>query len=206
MDNASRSERTRRAAIEAALTIIARDGPGRLTLDAIARESGMSKGALMHQFCTKEAVLRALIEHQIAHFEDRSRRFLAEHAGKLPQPQLAAQFASLREAMTGSRSVALAVLGAAAQEPCLLAVTLEREKEVVKAIKAEAADPESAMLRWTAARGLALNTLFGLCPLAPRERERLFDLLADDVRWSAFAAAGQPPAAPTATARKNKKR
>ena len=37
MDNASRSERTRKAVLQAALTIIARDGPARLTLDAIAR-------------------------------------------------------------------------------------------------------------------------------------------------------------------------
>ena len=57
MENAARSERSRKAAIQAALTIIARDGPGRLTLDAIARESGISKGGVMHQFRTKEAVL-----------------------------------------------------------------------------------------------------------------------------------------------------
>jgi hypothetical protein len=36
MDNASRSERSRNVALDAALVIIARDGPGRLTLDAIA--------------------------------------------------------------------------------------------------------------------------------------------------------------------------
>ena len=44
MDNATRSERSRNVALDAALVIIARDGPGRLTLDAIARESGLSKG------------------------------------------------------------------------------------------------------------------------------------------------------------------
>ena len=38
MDNPSRSERSRNAVLTAAITIIARDGPGRLTLDAIARE------------------------------------------------------------------------------------------------------------------------------------------------------------------------
>lgn len=43
MDNASRSERSRNVALDAALVIIARDGPGRLTLDAIARESGLPK-------------------------------------------------------------------------------------------------------------------------------------------------------------------
>jgi AcrR family transcriptional regulator len=65
MDNTSRSERTRNLVIEAARVIIARDGPQRLTLDAIAREAGISKGGLMHQFGNKTAVIRALLENQI---------------------------------------------------------------------------------------------------------------------------------------------
>src|SRR5882724_3680834 len=78
MDNATRSERSRNAALDAALVIIARDGPARLTLDAIARESGISKGGLMHQFRNKEGVIKALLEHQIQHFGDFSKRYLAE--------------------------------------------------------------------------------------------------------------------------------
>ena len=65
MDNPTRSRRSRSAVLQAALAIIARDGPGRLTLDALARESGLSKGGLMHQFRSKQAVLLALIEHQL---------------------------------------------------------------------------------------------------------------------------------------------
>lgn len=183
MDNTTRSERTRAAAIQAALAIIARDGAGRLTLDAIARESGMSKGALMHQFHTKEAVLKALLEHQVAHFEAFSRRYLAEHAGALPQPQLAVQIATLREAVASSQPVALAILGAMAQEPDLLTITRKDDAARLKAIKAEAPDPDLALLRWAAAQGLALSSLFGLSPLPPEDRERLFDQLLDDSRW-----------------------
>jgi AcrR family transcriptional regulator len=70
MDNATRSERSRNAVLEAALAIIARGSPGRLTLDAITRESDISKGGLIHQFRTKEAVLEALLQRQTEHFED----------------------------------------------------------------------------------------------------------------------------------------
>ena len=62
MDNPTRSERTRTAAIQAALAILERDGPGKLTFDAISRESGISKGGLMHQFRTKGDVLNALMD------------------------------------------------------------------------------------------------------------------------------------------------
>jgi AcrR family transcriptional regulator len=184
MDNPTRSARSRNAVLEAALAIIARDGPARLTLDAIARESGISKGGLMHQFRTKEAVLKALLERQTEHFEDFSRRYLAEAGAEQPQPHLAAQIATLREAVATPRSLVFAVLGAAAQEPSLLSVTREIDARKIETIKAEAPDPELAMLRWVAAWGLALKEMLGLSPLSDDERERLFDRLLDDRQWS----------------------
>lgn len=187
MDNPSRSERTRKAAIQAALTIIARDGPGRLTLDAIAKESGISKGGLMHQFPTKVAVLKALLEHQIEYFDKFARQYMAQHGAEQRQPQLALQIATNHEVVNTPRSVAFAILGAASQEPSLLSLTKETDAKVVAAIKAEAPDPELAMVRWLAARGLALTALFGMCPLSEDERSRLFALLADDQKWSGFA-------------------
>lgn len=184
MDNPSRSEKTRNAVIQAALAIIARDGPGRLTLDAIARESGISKGGLMHQFRNKEAVIKALLEHQIQHFGDFSKRYLAENGSAL-QPHLAAQIATLRETLTGQRAISLAILGAVAQEPGLLSITKDIDASTLKAIKAEAADPELATLRWLAAYGLALTAMLGICPIPEKERSRLFDRLLDDRRWAA---------------------
>jgi AcrR family transcriptional regulator len=187
MDNPSRSERTRNAAIEAALDIIARDGPSHLTLDAIARESGISKGGVIHQFRTKEGVLKALLEHQIEYFEDFSRRYMAKHGATRREPHLAAQIATVREAVAKRHPVAFAILGAVAEEPSLLSVTRAGDAQKVEAIKEEAADPDLAMLRWAAARGLALSALLGLCPLSEKERARLFDRLLDDEQWSPLA-------------------
>ena len=187
MDNTSRSERTRTAAIQAALAIIARDGPGRLTLDAISRESGISKGGLMHQFPTKTAVLKALLDHQVAYFEAFSRKYMAEHGAALAHPHLATQIATTRESIAGANPIAFAIIGAMAQEPDLLSITKERSAETIRAIKAEAADPELATLRWAAALGLALTVMFGMSPLGEAERERLFDRLLDDKQWSALA-------------------
>ena len=173
--------------MQAALTIIARDGPARLTLDAIARESGMSKGGLTHQFPTKEAVLRALLEHQIEYFGEFTARYLAEAGAASAQPQLAAQLATLREAITQPGSVALAILGALTQDPSLLSQTRAASGKTVDAVKAEAADPQLALLRWAAAQGLTLMSLFGLNPLTDQEREQLFDRLGDDQQWSALS-------------------
>jgi AcrR family transcriptional regulator len=185
MDNATRSERSRNAALQAALTIIARDGPGRLTLDAIARESGLSKGGVMHQFRTKQAVLKALLEHQTAYFEDFSRKYLAKTTSS--QPQLSAQIATLREVTARPRSEAFAILAALADDPALLAGSRDIDAAKLKTIKAEAADPQLALLRWSAARGLALSALFGMCPFTEKDRNELFERLLDDTQWTGLA-------------------
>ncbi|MBN9530046.1 MAG: TetR family transcriptional regulator [Alphaproteobacteria bacterium] len=195
MDNATRSERSRNAVIQAALAIIARDGPARLTLDAIARESGISKGGLMHQFRSKEAVLKAVLEQQIEHFEAISRDYEAKFAGNHPAPHLAAQIATSREAAVGSHVAALAAYGALADQPDLLSASRKLDVDKVQAIKAEADDPDLALLRWTAARGLAITAVLGLCPFSDAERARLFDRLLDNHAWTRPATAAKPVAA-----------
>ncbi|MBR0970007.1 MULTISPECIES: TetR/AcrR family transcriptional regulator [Bradyrhizobium] len=210
MDNATRSERSRNAALDAATRIIARDGPGRLTLDAIARESGLSKGGVMHQFRTKEAVLKALLERQMDHFEEFSLRYMAKVSGTSANPHLATQLATVREAATSPNSAALALVAAMVENPGLMVLPRERELKRVEAIKAEAADPELALLRWAAARGLLLSSLFGMSPLGKDEHQRLFARLLDDDQWRPLekaakvrtAKSGAAPAAKAATPRK----
>ncbi|TWC07163.1 TetR family transcriptional regulator [Bradyrhizobium macuxiense] len=194
MDNPSRSERSRTAALDAAITIVTRDGPGRLTLDAIARESGLSKGGVMHQFRTKEAVLRALLEQQMAYFEAFSNRYLEKARETTDQPELAAQIATLREAISTPRSGAFALLAAMNENPELMAMPRDVDIEKVARMKAEARDPDLALLRWAAARGLLLSSLFGLSSLTDAERDRLFERLLDDGKWTAMEQ-GAPAAA-----------
>jgi AcrR family transcriptional regulator len=208
MDNATRSERSRNVALDAALVIIARDGPGRLTLDAIARESGLSKGGVMHQFRTKEGVLKALLERQMAHFEEFSTAYRAKARVSSANPELATEIATVREAANTPNSAALALLAAMVESPDLMALPRDSDLKNIAAIKAEAADPDLAMLRWAAARGLMLSALFGMSPIGKPERDHLFARLLDDSRWSALEKPAKPravkaaPAARTGASRK----
>ncbi|HEV2650686.1 MAG TPA: TetR/AcrR family transcriptional regulator [Rhizomicrobium sp.] len=205
MDNAARSERSRNAALDAALTIIARDGPARLTLDAISRESGISKGGLMHQFRTKDAVLKALLEKQTEHFDAFARSFNADAPGRV-QPLLAMQIATLREAISTPRSVVFAVLGAAAQDPNLMAAARDRDTKKIEAIKEEASDADLALLRWVAAWGLALTSMMGLSPLSKKDRARLFERLLDDRQWVGLVEPRQSARAPKRKDRQTRSR
>jgi AcrR family transcriptional regulator len=207
MDNATRSERSRNAALDAALAIIARDGPARLTLDAIARESGLSKGGVMHQFRSKEGVLKALLERQMARFEQFSTPYRTKAREESANPELATEIATVREAANTTNSAALALLAAMVESPDLMALPRESDVKTIAAIKAEAADPDLAMLRWAAARGLLLGALFGMSPIGKPERDRLFARLLDDSQWSALEKPAKPRVvkaalAKTTTARK----
>lgn len=183
VDNNTRSDRTRNLVIQAALAILAREGPRRLTLDAIAREGGISKGGLMHQFRSKEAVLTALLEYQMEYFEKVSQGRLAELAPGTPEANLLTQIAVSREAVMQQPSVAFAILGAVSEEPGLMAAFRELDAKKLAAIRAEATDPDLATLRWMAARGMLLSAIFGFCPLSEEERGRLFERLADSRQW-----------------------
>ncbi|WP_018610205.1 TetR/AcrR family transcriptional regulator [Uliginosibacterium gangwonense] len=183
MDNPSRSERSRKAILQAALAIIARDGPRQLTFDAIARESGISKGGVMHQFPTKMAVLKGLLDYQIEYFEDFSRQYRASLEPTQAQASLATQIATMRETVINPHSVAYAIMAALAEDPTLMSIVRSSSAEKIQAIKAETTDPDLALLRWSAAMGLALSTMFGMSPLDNQDCERLFKRLHDDSQW-----------------------
>ena len=150
IDNRTRSRRSRAAIIEAALHVLARDGAGQLTLDAVAREAGISKGGLMHQFKTKEAVIRALLEHHIAYIDTFRHDYLLENGNDRPQPELSAEIAGDREATTMPHSIALAVFGAMAEDQNLLTPVREHAERRTALLRSEAEDPDQAMMKWFA--------------------------------------------------------
>jgi AcrR family transcriptional regulator len=68
---------TRERLVRAACDIIQLHGAGGLTLDAVARAAGISKGGLLHHFATKEALVEALLQQLFEDFERQVERHLA---------------------------------------------------------------------------------------------------------------------------------
>ena len=63
---------------------------------------------------------------------------------------------------------------------------------VVAEIRGEAQDADLAVLRWAAARGLALMAMLRVSPLEQVDLDRLFARLLDDTQWAGFAQADRP--------------
>jgi len=102
-------------------------------------------------------------------------------------------------------TVAQAMLAALASDPSLLVEARDLDAARVEAIKKEAADPELAILRWAAARGLALLAMLRLCPIPEAEVERLFERLLDNRQWSALEQPSKPPVERSVRARSRRK-
>lgn len=69
-------------ALAAAFELVCRDGAAGLTLDAVAKEAGLSKGGLLHHFSTKDALVRALVERTALLWE----AAVESEAAKDPKP------------------------------------------------------------------------------------------------------------------------
>ncbi len=67
----SKGEARRETIIEAALRLMVESGAQGLTLDAVAKEAGVSKGGLIHHFSTKEALVRGVINGATQELHDR---------------------------------------------------------------------------------------------------------------------------------------
>ena len=61
---------TRSEILDAADMVVMRDGVRNLTLDAVAAQSGVSKGGLLYHFRSKEDLAAAMIERSIAWFDN----------------------------------------------------------------------------------------------------------------------------------------
>ena len=60
--------------LQAAAEIAKGVGPVHLSLDAVARRAGLSKGGLLYTFPTKAKLLEALVEQHVSEFDESLRR------------------------------------------------------------------------------------------------------------------------------------
>jgi AcrR family transcriptional regulator len=188
MDNQTRSEISRKKAIEAAFAILARDGVGGLTFDSLSRESGISKGGLLHQFRNREGVLKALLEYQTVQFQKTTANYMAKEGAAKAEPNLAAQIAVHREASSQPDSVARAILMVLIESPTMLEEIKDNATVTMKTLQSEADDVDLSLIRYFAAIGLAYHHLMGMSSLSKAARNRLFDRLQDEERWDGLKA------------------
>ncbi len=109
--------------LDAAETVVMRQGIANLTLDAVAAEAGMSKGGLLHHFPTKDRLVEALVtrtaDHLRAHYQEAYER-APEGPGRMSRALLSTSLADCACWSEQCRRSSSAVFAALAQNPSLI--------------------------------------------------------------------------------------
>lgn len=69
---------TRDKIINAAAKVVLNQGASRMTLEAVAKEAGVSKGGLLYHFPSKDALIEGMIEHMVHGLTERIQKAYEE--------------------------------------------------------------------------------------------------------------------------------
>lgn len=144
--------------LAAARVIAVRDGAAHVSIDAIAREAGLSKGGVLHNFPTKRALMAAMLEEMLEEHHALSAG-LPETEGCLTLRQ---HLTTLRSFSSSDSDLSMAILAVAAVEPDLLEpLRTDLETDLAR-ISAETTDPETARILFFALQGIRFHKLLKL--------------------------------------------
>ena len=73
MNKKRSSTDTRELILSAAANVVLNQGASKMTLEAVAKEAGVSKGGLLYHFPSKDALIEGMIEHMVQGLTDRIR-------------------------------------------------------------------------------------------------------------------------------------
>ncbi len=162
--------------LDAAESVVVEQGASRLTLDAVAARAGVSKGGLLYNFPSKDALLEAMVARLCDHFEQAIAK-AKESAGSGSTDALKAYVMATLRTDPKQHRVAAALLAAVANDTRLLAPMREHNERFMTELAASRFDFAQSLAIWLATEGLWLLELFQLLPIASAQRRRLGDEL-----------------------------
>ena len=158
--------RTKDRLLDAAGTVVMRDGAQALTLDAVAEEAEVSKGGLLYHFKSKRDLVEGMVERWLAEFQ----REMDEKDTEFIRGYIKASAPEGNE---------LGMLAALVADPSLLVAVRKQYGIWQDRVEREGRDPVDATVARLAADGLWLAELLGMGPPTGELRERVLQRLLD---------------------------
>ena len=153
---------TRDELLDAAMRIVLRDGPGRLTLDAVAKESGRSKGGVLYHFPTKDALIAGMIAGYLDGFAASIARHHAADPDDGPGRLLRAYVNASMDEDPLEPHVGVGMLAAIAANPALLDPVKEHDRAWRERLAADGVDPAVTEVIRLTVDGLVFADFFGI--------------------------------------------
>lgn len=170
--------------LDAAEAVIAREGAAGLTIDAVAKEMGITKGGVQYCFGTKDALIDAIFERWGKAYDS----LFEAVAGKQPTPltRVRAHAEATQRSDELSSSKAAALMAALIQTPEHLEGSNQWYRSRLEGLDLSAPEGRRARLAFLAVEGAFMLRYFRLMDIGQDE----WDSMLDDVRALLLTAAG----------------
>lgn len=153
----------------AAHRLVERDGVAHLTIEAVAREAGLSKGGVLYHFPTKESLIAGMVAALLAEWDERIDHALATEHG--PGRWVRAYIRACTLQPGGEADHISALLAAIATNPRALEPARRHFDLWQRRLEDDGLSPAVATIVRLAIDGLWFADLFGLAP--PTEQLRV---------------------------------
>ena len=171
----TRPPHARQKILDSAEALVAQHGAAKLTFDALVAHSGVTRGGITYHFPTKQALLEALVEHQLSLWE-RSLNDCAKRWPNEPAARLKAYVAADADPSEDDQRLAAGLISAGIEAPALND-PWRRHFAQWLAWSERSADPELALIILLAADGLFWSDHLRLWPMEPAQRQKLVSRL-----------------------------
>ena len=162
--------------LEAAEAIVVESGASHMTLDAVAERAGISKGGLMYNFPTKEALHEAMIGRMAQRF-DHLREKVRQELSTDPPNELMVEIRTLQGKSHADHRLSAALLAVTANHPELAdPIHKELRSRFFDKLTSKGNFTRSSIL-YFAAMGLHFHDLLNLSMLDNKLRKEVFDEL-----------------------------
>ncbi len=155
--------------LDAIERVVVNHGASRLSIDAVAKEAGISKSRVVYDYKSKTALLEALIDRQFERDSARIESLLVECADT-PHPELFARIKIAEQGLDDTeRAVAMAITSSMSSEESLRQRMLKWIERDLIAMDS-GAQPEAARMAYFAFIGFSCHEWFGLVDRSDEER------------------------------------
>jgi AcrR family transcriptional regulator len=166
-----RGAATRERALLAAITLLTESGISATTTRAVQEGAGLTRGAFLHHYPTRELLLAAVVEELVDRRATRAQALIDQFARRPPGDRLTAAVQAVRSLFSGPDFLAEMELWSAARtDPALMAAIIPVERRVGQRLRHQLAElfgdeiaarpgyQTVASLTVELARGLALSS------------------------------------------------
>ncbi|WP_164667792.1 TetR/AcrR family transcriptional regulator [Virgibacillus doumboii] len=164
--------------LNAASKIVSEQGIFNLTLDAVAKEAGISKGGLLYHFPSKEAMVEGMVQHLTSNYREKIAHNVSidsNDKGKWTRSYVDVTFNQVYQ----NKDMNSGLLAAKAVNAALLDPIRHLYSEWQEEIENDGLDPIKATIIRLATDGMWLAELFDIYHIGDEKKEAVYRKLID---------------------------